>query len=95
MHMVSTKFLLYRYGLKDTDDNRYFFHFISNATYFDFKETPKFTNADPTKWLSILNDLKPHVSYFSSNGYRPTWIVTERGFCMAFNNHASLYSTIE
>ncbi|XP_008546056.1 pickpocket protein 11 isoform X1 [Microplitis demolitor] len=84
-----------KYGLKDTDDNRYFFHFISNATYFDFKETPKFTNADPTKWLSILNDLKPHVSYFSSNGYRPTWIVTERGFCMAFNNHASLYSTIE
>ncbi|CAG5075489.1 Similar to ppk11: Pickpocket protein 11 (Drosophila melanogaster) [Cotesia congregata] len=84
-----------KYNLADTTDNRYFFQFLSNATYSTFDLTPEFTTVEPTKWLSILNDLKPDVDYTSSNLNKATWVVTEQGFCLAFNSYVSPYSSLE
>ncbi|XP_074107765.1 uncharacterized protein LOC141533015 [Cotesia typhae] len=95
-HMTAPgRHLIERYNLADTTDTRYFFQFLSNATYSTFDQTPLFTTVKPTKWLSILNDLKPDVDYSSSNFNKATWVVTEQGFCLAFNSYVSPYSSME
>ncbi|KAK0159008.1 hypothetical protein PV328_009940 [Microctonus aethiopoides] len=87
--------VLKKYGLEDTIETRNFFRFISNATYETFNQTPEFNAVDSSKWLAILNDLKPNVQYQTFNNSKAKWIITERGFCLTFNNYISPYSSFD
>ncbi|XP_034944557.1 pickpocket protein 19-like [Chelonus insularis] len=81
-----------KYGVKDTEEARSFFNFLSTASYETFSQVPDFNEVDPKLWLFILFDLKPDVKYVFEEE-KAVWLVTERGVCLTFNNYVAPYST--
>lgn len=90
------KFLC-RHGVEQTPEAEQFFTFLANINYQNMSETPNFDQVPPSKWLAILRDLKKDSSHnhTEENDSYKTWIVTERGFCIAKRNVFAVYATYE
>ncbi|XP_063978931.1 uncharacterized protein LOC135163427 isoform X2 [Diachasmimorpha longicaudata] len=83
-----------KYGIEDTKEIREFFTVIAREPYSYKLDSPETVSVPPSQWLSILNDLKPHIDYPHITE-EAAWIITERGFCNSFYSYAAPYSSFD
>ncbi|KAG7190655.1 hypothetical protein KM043_006737 [Ampulex compressa] len=86
-----------RYSIRDTEETRKFFEFLSNVDYENMNSTPGFEEVDPALWLRILYDLRTDFpsSVLQISDIDETWVVTERGMCLAVRGYSSVYANPE
>lgn len=90
----------HRFGIKDTQEARNFFQFISRPSYLTMDLTPLYNETPAENWLQIISELA--MDFQSSNcelekcpETYEIQIVTERGICTTILGAYSNYSSPE
>ncbi|XP_043523868.1 pickpocket protein 28-like [Frieseomelitta varia] len=85
-----------KHGVEHTPETEEFFVFLGNLTYENIMDTPMFDKVPANKWLEILYDLRKHIpsNVLKENDPYETWVVTERGVCLATRSVFAVYATL-
>lgn len=88
---------IFRHGVEHTPEAEEFFVFLGNLTYENVMDTPMFDKVPASKWLEILYDLRKHIpsNVLKENDPYETWVVTERGMCLATRSVFAVYATLK